>query len=67
MEYETRIEWIFGWAGERDSRRMCGVQHWVGDPGIDFVAVDALRLHGIAAKFWIGAANWRDGAFLEHG
>src|SRR6266403_3252102 len=46
---------------------MRGVQHRVGDARLDFVAIDALRMHGIAAVVRPGAADGRDGALLEYG
>src|SRR5262249_58422965 len=41
--------------------------YWLGDAGVDFIAFHAVRMHGIAADTWTGAANGRDGALLEHG
>src|ERR1041385_4311994 len=48
-------------------RRLCCVQYWLRDARIDFFTVHALRLYRFAANFWICAAHWRHGAFLEHG
>jgi len=46
---------------------MRGVQHRVGDTRINFITFGAVRVHGIAADVWTGAANWSDGALVEHG
>src|SRR5437879_3973422 len=61
------FERIFGWTSLGDCGRMRGVQHRVGDTGIDLFAIDALRLHGVATDVWFCAADWRDGIVVEHG
>jgi hypothetical protein len=67
VESEARIEWVVGGTCFSNCGGVCGVQYWVGDAGIDFIAFDTMRLYGTAADFWIGAADWSDGAFVEHG
>jgi len=46
---------------------MRGIQHRVRNAWLDFVAIDALRLHGTATVVRSSAEDGRDGAFLEHG
>jgi len=48
-EHESRIERIVGGTGFGNRGGMRGIQHRVRNARLDFVTIDALRLHGIAA------------------
>src|SRR5581483_247828 len=67
LESEAGIKRLFGGTGFGDGGGMRSVQHRLGDAGVDFVAFDAVRVHGFAADVRAGTADRRDGALLEHG
>src|SRR2546423_4694909 len=67
LESGAGLERLFGGAGVGDRRGLRGVQHWVGDAGVDLVTFDALRMYGFASELRVGSANGRDGIVLEHG
>src|SRR5581483_1606934 len=64
LESEAGIKRLFGGTGFGDGGGMRSVQHRLGDAGVDFVAFDAVRVHGFAADVRAGTADRRDCALV---
>src|ERR1039458_426125 len=67
VESRAGIERIVGRLGERGGGGMRWIRNWVGDAGVDFVAFDAMRNDGVAAKLRHGSAQGSDGTELDDG
>jgi len=67
LEYKSGIERIVRGPSVCHGGGLCGIQYWLGDSGLDFVAIDTLWLHRLAADVWAGATNRCDGSVVDYG